>query len=307
MTDRQSMHLGLINALLTEKDRLIREKDELVDSKDKLWRELHAIVRAKDAENEALRQDARELSAENDRIRRKSETLERALKQLVDQEEEDGASGAEDEDEIKVEDARDPIHESVLDDVGYGRRFSDSASDSKTSQASLPPKTERACTTNKPQSTFAPLIRVTEEGEYETGRIENIAAPVVASIRSTLNEVERRHSERLIPAHPSYTSLAPTCVWNWATGTMSGARWTTQAPRTFACGGCFNARRACFMWLGKMKWMVLPLPPQVRDATVTPDEKAYYIYEGHETSISLPGIWQASRKKGKRKQDEVDT
>ena len=96
------MHLSLVNALLAEKDRLIREKDELVDSKDKLWRELHAIVRAKDAENEALRQAARGLSVENDRIRRKSETLERALKHLVDQEQEDGASVAEDEDEIKV-------------------------------------------------------------------------------------------------------------------------------------------------------------------------------------------------------------
>ncbi|KAK3690590.1 hypothetical protein LTR37_019086 [Vermiconidia calcicola] len=307
MTDRQSMHLSLVNALLAEKDRLIREKDELVDSKDKLWRELHAIVRAKDAENEALRQAARGLSVENDRIRRKSETLERALKHLVDQEQEDGASVAEDEDEIKVEDERDRTHESVLDDAGYGRRFSDSASGSKTSQASLSPKTEKACTTNKPQFTFAPLTRVTEEGGYEIGRIENIAAPVIASIRSTLNEMERRHSERLIPAHPSYPSPAPTCVWHWATGTTSSARWTSQAPRTFACGGCFNARRACFVWLGKMKWMVLPLPPQVRDATAAPDKRAYYIYEGHETSISFPGIWQASRKKGKRKQDEVDT
>jgi len=82
---------------MAEKDRLIMEKDELVDSKDRLWREMHGMLQDKNerieelfakctdvaqlahngAENQALRKEIH-------RLKRRHQDLEKALGEALE-------------------------------------------------------------------------------------------------------------------------------------------------------------------------------------------------------------------------------
>lgn len=184
---------------------------------------------------------------------------------------------------------------SMPDEVGFGRRSSDSGllSSPRQSMDSLTDLSRRGFT-------FSPLIDVTQEGAYELGSFEHIATPIIQSICATLTEIDRRHRQGQLPAMPTSSVKAICCAWLWAIHHQNNVRWSVDSPKTFACYSCFNAKRTCFLWLGSMKWMILPLPPQVRDSSATLEEAGYYIYSGSEHARNFSGLWEESNKK-KRK------
>lgn len=151
--------------------------------------------------------------------------------------------------------------------------------------------------------TFAPLIRVKEDGLYEFGEIEKVGPLVINSIHWMLGEIESRHRQGKIPAHPTSNFKAAHCAWYWATTAGDKRRWSVDKPGSFACCACFKAKRICLSWQGDMKWILLPLPPQVRDEDLTWQDAGYYIYQGSETESSFPGVWEESRRSKKRRQD----
>ena len=185
---------------------------------------------------------------------------------------------------------------SMPDEVGFGRRSSDSGllSSPRQSMDSLTDLSRRGFT-------FSPLINVTQEGAHELGNFEHIATPVVQSICATLKEIDRRHRQGQLPAVPTSSVKSIRCAWLWAT--RHPARWSIDSPSAFACYACFRAKRTCFLWLGSMKWMMLPLPSQVRDSSATWEEAGYYIHSGSEPATAFSGLWEESSdaKREKRK------
>lgn len=151
-----------------------------------------------------------------------------------------------------------------------------------------------------PTFSFAPLITVSKDGLYETGIIGGVAVMVSHSIRSQLARLAARVKDRRSPAVPGVSFRSTGCFWSWMMGSASDARWTVLSPREFTCASCFNARRACLLWLGNMKLIVLPLPPTVREAKATWEDPGYYIYQAVGVkSERYSGVWEASRKAGK--------
>ena len=44
-----------------------------------------------------------------------------------------------------------------------------------------------------------------------------------------------------------------------------------------------------------MRWMLLPLPPQVRDDDATWEEARYYIHDSPQDAASSLGVWEVTR------------
>lgn len=150
-----------------------------------------------------------------------------------------------------------------------------------------------------PPFSFAPLIAMSDVGMYETGDIGAVAPAVLQSIRSQLATLETRVKEGRSPAAPSAQFQSTGCLWHWMMSSANDTRWTTISPREFACGSCFNSRRACLLWLGQMRYIILPLPPAVRKADATWEDAAFYIQQGAKVNFNhFPGVWGESKKKG---------
>jgi len=81
----------------------------------------------------------------------------------------------------------------------------------------------------------------------------------------------------------------------------SDNQWTAENPRFYTCMTCFNSRRACFLGLGDKKWIVLPLPPAMRQADPEWRQEGYYIYQGSGTVASFPGISLSKSGGGKKR------
>ena len=79
-----------VDELLEEKDRLICEKDELVESKVKLWRAMHQMLLERDAIIQELEQsdNLNALRQENRRLVQRNQALEDALRGLLKDEDE---------------------------------------------------------------------------------------------------------------------------------------------------------------------------------------------------------------------------
>ncbi|KAK5175247.1 uncharacterized protein LTR77_000384 [Saxophila tyrrhenica] len=334
---RRSPPIEVVLDLLAEKDRLVREKDELVESKNKMWREYYDLLQEKDRENDWLRE-------EFEKSKRRSKELETALRDLLDRDDEeeveedeeavveevdDGDDGygayrtAEEEMQNKHEqqeqesyiDRKNLSQESLhscnppFDDVGPGRRFYDG----RPAPAPSPPVAMERLQAPRPlvrqapppptrvdysAFVFAPLIRVLDNREDRCGGISSVAPTVIKSIRSTMDQLEQKQ-------HPGpFESTC--CAWKYLEGHKSQAPWTNELPRREACRACFNARRACLLWLGDMKWMVLPLPPRVRNNSTTWRDAEYYIYPGGEDSTEFPGVWRESTQKRKKRRQSDD-
>lgn len=142
--------------------------------------------------------------------------------------------------------------------------------------------------------TFAPVIEMTGDGDYRFGDIKAIATTVADSIQATISELKNRHEQGRHPFHPK-SSLA--CAWNWSVDKPT--RWTLQEPRQSACASCYNAQRACLLWLGNRKWAVLPLPTGVRKLGAACTDTGYYI-RVHSWKVETEGIWLAARSRAKR-------
>jgi hypothetical protein len=140
---------------------------------------------------------------------------------------------------------------------------------------------------------FVPLVCPKGGGQHCAGDLDEVAMPVIASIRETMRELDRRHQLGSRPAQPSLQFTSSCCAWFWLTDQSSDIRWTKSSPRAYACASCFSARRACLKWLRNMTWAILPLPPEVRLGTYS--DVAYYIYAGDEPQAAFPDIWQERR------------
>lgn len=327
MTNPWASQLQLINTLLAEKDRLIKEKDELVASKDKLWRELHWTIQERDEKIENLtieRDEAkagiRERDREIERLRwdRDQKTTERHTRETMaysciaprlassrGQMDNDVGNG-EDGDELdSLKESHllaDPDHkikemngaevgddssEAIQDGSQVQQAFHESATPLRRITASLMEDNSTQPSSFSQQFAFAPLIRMVES-VYEFGEMDNVATAVTNSIHKTMAEMERRHlRSNRAPYPPGITTR---CAWMWTTD--HSCRWTTNCPREFGCLSCFNQRRACLMWLGNLRWMILPLPPEVRCEDASWEDADYYIYSGLEKAAALPNVWK---------------
>ena len=69
----------------------------------------------------------------------------------------------------------------------------------------------------------------------------------------------------------------------------------------FVCQSCFSLRKACFLWAGDGRWLVLPLLPKVRDPKATPEDAGYNIEQGTIKHRGFPDTWEIEPKKRPRK------
>jgi hypothetical protein len=81
--------------------------------------------------------------------------------------------------------------------------------------------------------------------------------------------------------------------------------WTLTLAGCFACKTCFNKKRPCMRAAGAHQWLILPLPPDVRDPGATWMEEAYYVHQGQGSNLSFPGVWELSASAVKRAAQEV--
>ncbi|KAK4548321.1 hypothetical protein LTR36_010191 [Oleoguttula mirabilis] len=333
-------NLAWIGHLLAEKDRLVAEKDELVASKDKLWREMYRMLRERDARIERLEaevgcrkggggegmggvigtrqgQEGSEcvvdgLRGENNKLVERNRALEEALRQLLDREEEeedgDGVEGGCGEMQSLVAIKPEPQLEkgrSLSAPVSFQKHLGSSPAYHQASMPSpdsddVPPANKPPSTTTLPTFTFAPLISLSPDGLYETGSIATAAPAVLRSIRAQLATLASRVREGKSPAVPSTAFHSTGCLWMWMMSAAPTTRWTVSAPREFACASCFAARRACLLWLGNLKYIILPLPPRVREAhAMTWEDAGFYIEQrGEVRPEHFPGLWKGSKKTG---------
>lgn len=75
----------------------------------------------------------------------------------------------------------------------------------------------------------------------------------------------------------------------------NGTSWSLAQPGCFVCKTCFNKKRPCMRVVGANQWLLLPLPPDVRDPGATWMEEAYYIHQGMGSSLIFPGVWELSK------------
>jgi hypothetical protein len=75
----------------------------------------------------------------------------------------------------------------------------------------------------------------------------------------------------------------------------NGTSWSLAQPGCFVCKTCFNKKRPCMRVVGRHQWLLLPLPPDVRDPGLTWMDEAYYVYQGIGSNLSFPGTWELSK------------
>ena len=166
-------------------------------------------------------------------------------------------------------------------------------------------RSDRLSTLTYRRYDFVPLIRLGSASGDETGQIQEVPSSVIDSILATLAEIDRRYEQGVKNSrHPQVNTVISTCAWLWAVQT--GARWTADAPRKYACFACFNARRACFVWQGSMRWLLLPLHPRLRRDDATWKEARYYIYQGSRVGSSFEGMWEENKRGKKRNLEDGD-
>ena len=304
----------LVNSLLSEKDQLIREKDELVASKDKLWRELHEIIRARDSEIQRLRSKAELLVVEN------SELRERAVVTHLHERETSDRETSEVESELdsvrRRSNSKRPRSPSNLEGrISKSTKTESSENSFYTAPNGSNPDAElcdpddasEENSTDEPTNnasvllqhhkfTVIPLVGINDKEDYEIGAIQHVSSVVIDSVCQTFDEIKSRQRQGKRPVCPKVPNSLPYCAWLWALEGSSNHWWTMQSPRNYACASCFNARRACLLWLGDMRWLILPLPPQVQKEAATWEDSGYYIYSGSEGAASFPGVWRGGRK-----------
>ncbi|KAK4892759.1 hypothetical protein LTR27_008858 [Elasticomyces elasticus] len=327
MSETTNDHLMVIKRLLderdqlmAEKDRLIVEKDELVESKNRLWQALYQVIRERDVEIDGLKAalhgrgviNSVGKTAKLETAPAKGQACATPPASIVHRNPKKELS---DEYAYLDEcDIPDNIEAQLIPQVkreasGYLLTPSlDAPDEVDVERPQRSPLAEAAVTVGRsdlgaPSSalfTFAPLIEVSAKGAYELGRIGEVAAPVLRSIESQLQTLRQREAEGKSHPCPGHVGT-PGCMWTWMHKSGSTTRWTVEDSRSYACAACFSARRACLLWLGHMKWIILPLPPLARQTLPTWQDADYYILQKGATRPShLPGVWQESKHKKAR-------
>jgi len=172
---------------------------------------------------------------------------------------------------------------------------------------------------NEVQQLFTPVSRATSIDTVERVEVDS-RPPVVANIRfviesTGLNEhifgtaIELSpvmsacaiESLRALGAFSRFASLSSKGSYNCAERTLLPREtfWTMESPGQFACKTCFNRKQPCMRAIGGHQWIILPLPPAIRDPNLTWQEKSYYIHPYPESSMRYPGTWRRDFKRGK--------
>ncbi|KAF2159546.1 hypothetical protein M409DRAFT_30022 [Zasmidium cellare ATCC 36951] len=154
-----------------------------------------------------------------------------------------------------------------------------------------------------PSYIFKPFTDKRNNGLPEYGHLANLAPAVLHSLHSSLTKYHARR-QSLGSTKRSFVPPSPakSCGHLWMTGCTSSRAWTTDSPQLYTCKTCFNAQRACFLWAGGA-WVVLPLPPRVRDPEATYEDAGFYVnVVGYRHTRDFPGVWEEGVKQVKAKE-----
>jgi hypothetical protein len=77
--------------------------------------------------------------------------------------------------------------------------------------------------------------------------------------------------------------------------------WTIDSPGQFTCKTCFNRRQACMGIFCGHLWIILPLPPWVRDLGPAWQYQGCYIYQQEGNNVQCPGTWRTDKDIMKKK------
>lgn len=293
--------------LLTEKERLLREKEEMLDSKHKLWQTFNDMLHERDAEVESLRKEARTLAVENERVKGKAQQLGEELCDLLDNDSvsEDGTEASQNQDEGQPEynhynDAGTLwaiSNNQQIDQTYIPKKSVDSSvairPDASNSAALKPAPLHR------PKFNIEPLLGPTPAGSAIMGAFNQLALEVQESVDEVLKDIAQRNAKGGLAAHP--TGPISSCARMWARDATSKVRWTLQSPGRHTCYTCFKLRKACMSWRGNMRWWILPLPKEVRPEGAMYTDKEFYIYPGNQNGTAFPGTWEASKDRRNKK------
>jgi hypothetical protein len=326
---------------MAEKDRLIMEKDEIVDSKDRLWREMHQMLQDKNerieelfakctavghlpndgAENQALREEVH-------RLQHRHRELEEALRESLETDEENSDEDMEtDSPSALVGDSFDQV-------IKYGVCC---AYICKCATNHFAARSENPST--GPYSAHSSEITATGDRQLHTPASQDA---VIDSGEYILVQSRPPTSVRILPViesssytHHTYATLsllAPGLLnsildllkvlgneHKFSTFSREGRNscierqlrsknrtsWSLTQPGCLVCKTCFNTKRPCMRVVGRHQWLLLPLPPDVRDPGATWQDEAYYIHQGTESSLSFPGVWELNPSAVRRAMQEA--
>ncbi|KAK4508789.1 hypothetical protein PRZ48_002528 [Zasmidium cellare] len=158
-----------------------------------------------------------------------------------------------------------------------------------------------------PTYKFTPLFE-TPNGTPGYGALDSLSPSIHNSLQNLLIGFQARR-ERLQGSKcppPVPTQNLVSCGALWMTGSTSNRAWTRHAPGMYTCKTCFNARRPCFVWnAADGRWLILPLPPQVRSGAATWRERGYYVFEGNQVfGQSFAGVWEESYETKRKRERE---
>lgn len=135
-----------------------------------------------------------------------------------------------------------------------------------------------------------PVIQSADIDNHTFGRLAGLAPAVHASVMKLLGASIL--SERLVSLSTKGSHQCAERLIRNAHGTY----WTIDRPGQFTCKTCFNGKTPCMRMAGDHQWIVLPLPPAVRDPDAVWQDKAYYVNQYEGTSIRFPRVWRAKTK-----------
>lgn len=134
--------------------------------------------------------------------------------------------------------------------------------------------------------------------EHTYGTIEELSPNLSACVMESLQK---------LGAFPRFSKFSSKGSHNCAARILTPQQtfWTNDCPGQFTCKTCFNKKLPCMRATGNYQLVVLPLPPDVRDPSVTWQDKAYYIQPHPDNSQKYPTTWR--RDPPKRGQDSKAT
>ena len=315
---------------MAEKDRLIMDKDEIVSSKDRLWREMHQMLQEKNerieelfakctavghftndgTENQALREEVR-------RLQYRQRELEEALRESLETDEENS------DDNMETDSPSELAEDSFDQAIKYGMCC---ISNCKCATNQFAARSENPST-----GTFSAHSSEITATEYRQPHTPVSQDAVIDDEECILVQSRPPTSVKIMPViessshtqhtHAPLSLLTPGLLdsilelltvfgneYKFSAFSREGRNgcverqlrsgkptsWTLDMPGCFVCKTCFNSKRPCMRAVGRHEWLLLPLPPDVRDPGATCQDDAYYIHQGTVTSLSFPEVWELS-------------
>jgi hypothetical protein len=316
-----------IRQLMAEKDRLIMEKDEIVSSKDRLWREMHQMLQEKNerieelfakctavghftndgTENQALREEVR-------RLQYRQRELEEALRESLETDEENS------DDNMETDSPPELAEDSFDQVIKYGvccasnckcatNQFAARSENPSTgtfsahsseitateyrqphtlvSQDAVIDDEECILVQSRPPTSvkILPVIESSSHTQHTYATLSLLAPGVLKSILDLLKVFGNEFKFSMF----SYEG-SDACIERQLRASKRQTSWSLAMPGCFACKTCFNHRRPCMRVIGSHEWLLLPLPPNLRESEATPQDEAYYVYQGRGSNMSFPGV-----------------